>query len=560
MNRTLSLLLVLAILLAGCITKNPQRLTPIPTNPEMVQLEQNLLALQMPSVSPAPLRLTHGITMPPMPPIPPMPRIPIAAPDGAIFYDPFNSGAATPWIFYQGSHLFTNGILRLTVAPNAGMYAYLKTKWTNVSVSADIKLGAGSRGAAVGLRYNLTNGASYQAWIYGSGRLAIEKHSNWYTTWKELAGTTITAPGTTTNNVKLAITNNILTAYLNNTLLLTFTDISAPLLMNGGGIDLSVHGDNTACTADFDNVTVYDLSVVKINPPVITAGLTNDMGIQGQLKTLSVTATGDNLVYLWRTPDGITAVGTNIYTITNLQASGFYTIIVTNPVGRAFSSAYMAMGTTNILTNCIVTPPPTNMLKTSVTLAWCMPDVGSNNAIGGYKIYYGSGAVTNWSPDVYDTNQSPCPGIIVQSGSNWCRTYTNIVDVGTNLTATVSNLVLGVTYYFAATCYDTNLLESDYSSEASYIVPVLALPSIVPLPPPLSPPVNVFLSLVPIGGGQIQLQAKVCPLTVTTILYQTGPGQPWNILVSNVAADIYGNFSYIDTPTDSLRFYIALLQ
>ena len=43
---------------------------------------------------------------------------------------------------------------------------------------------------------------------------------------------------------------------------------------------------------------------------------------------------------------------------------------------------------------------------------------------------------------------------------------------GTNLTVSVSNLVEGTTYYFAATAVDTNGLESDYSTEVSTLIPV----------------------------------------------------------------------------------------
>jgi hypothetical protein len=461
---------------------------------------------------------------------------------GPIFYDPFNSGAATPWTFYQGSHLFTTGILRLNAVQNNGAYAYVRTNWTNISVSADIKLGATSYGGAVGLRYNPTNGASYQAWIYSSGRFAIKKYSNWFNTSTEVVGMSIAAPGTNVNNIKLSVTNNILAAYLNNTLLLTYTDTSSPF--TSGGISLSIWG---AGTADFDNVTVYDLT--QVSAPTIVSGLSNDLGIQGQSKTLSVTATGPGLTYLWKTPSGATTVGTNTYTITNLQEAGSYSVTVTNAAGVDSSAAYLAVGTTNILSDCL--PKPT---KTTVVLAWCPSPSTTNNVIAGYRIYMGSTnpPVAGWKGDVYDTNQPPCPSVLLLPGTNFYRTYTNMMDVGTNLTATVTNLVFGPTYYFAATAYDTNGLESDYSGEVAFSVPT-------PLPP--SPPTNVFLTINLFGPGQIQLQAKVCPTTPTTILYQNMLGLPWNVLATNVTADAYGNFSYVDSTTNSpMRFYRALLQ
>lgn len=472
-------------------------------------------------------------------------------PSGNAFYDDFaTTNSITNWSFYQGANSFTAGQLRLTVAQNAGMYAWVKnSKWTNVSVSADIKLDTTSTwGAAVGVRHNATNGINYQAWIYGSGKVAIEKYpSDWYNGWSEVASATIPAPGVTTNNVKLTITNNVLRVYVNGTQKVVYTDTSSPI-MSGGSVNLGVWGGNGQCRAFFDNVTVYNFDtppVVQTNPPVLIVGLTNTVAIKGQNKTLSVTATGTALTYLWQTPSG-QVVGTNTYTITNVQSARSYGVVITNVLGRVSSSMYLSMGTTNILTNCVSTPA-----KTSVTLAWCQSPPTTNNVIAGYKVYYGSGAVTNWSPDIYATNQPPCPGIIVQQGTNWSRSYTNMVTAGTNLTATVSNLVSGVTYYFAATAYDTNTLESDFSSEVSCTIPM-------PLPP--KPPTNVVLSIIAIGSGQIKLQSKVCPNALSTVLYQTALLKPWFVAASNVVADVYGNFIYIETPTNAMRFYKVLLQ
>ena len=49
--------------------------------------------------------------------------------------------------------------------------------------------------------------------------------------------------------------------------------------------------------------------------------------------------------------------------------------------------------------------------------------------------------------------------------------YTQSEDVGTNTSATISNLTPGVTYYFAATCYDAGESNSGYSTEIAYSVP-----------------------------------------------------------------------------------------
>jgi fibronectin type 3 domain-containing protein len=81
--------------------------------------------------------------------------------------------------------------------------------------------------------------------------------------------------------------------------------------------------------------------------------------------------------------------------------------------------------------------------QSSVTLAW---DASPGSSIAGYRLYEGVASLT----------------------------YTNVLDVGNATTVTVSNLVSGVTYFFAVTAYDTNRLESDYSGEVSYTVPLPA--------------------------------------------------------------------------------------
>src|ERR1044071_3011153 len=76
----------------------------------------------------------------------------------------------------------------------------------------------------------------------------------------------------------------------------------------------------------------------------------------------------------------------------------------------------------------------------SVTLAW---DPSVSGGVTGYNIYYGPAS----------------------------HNYTNMVTAGNATNVTVSGLVSGVTYYFAATAYDSFGIESDYSSETNYVVP-----------------------------------------------------------------------------------------
>jgi len=102
--------------------------------------------------------------------------------------------------------------------------------------------------------------------------------------------------------------------------------------------------------------------------------------------------------------------------------------------------------------------PPAAVAAGTVTLAW---DASSGtNAIANYKVYYGAASAT----------------------------YTNSVAAGTNLTVSVSNLVVGTTYYFAATAVDTSGLESDYSTEVSTMI---APPN---QPPTLNTPADVIVN------------------------------------------------------------------
>ena len=70
-------------------------------------------------------------------------------------------------------------------------------------------------------------------------------------------------------------------------------------------------------------------------------------------------------------------------------------------------------------------------------------------------------------------NPSPSPGVTNYNMYYGSSTgyYTNVVPAGTNLTVTVSNLVRGATYFFAATAVDANNLESIYSNEVSVTTP-----------------------------------------------------------------------------------------
>jgi len=81
----------------------------------------------------------------------------------------------------------------------------------------------------------------------------------------------------------------------------------------------------------------------------------------------------------------------------------------------------------------------------SVTLAW---NPSADPAVAGYYIYYGGAS----------------------------DTYTNEVFAGNATNTTISGLVPGATYYFAATTYNLAGMQSSFSTEVSYQVPADALP------------------------------------------------------------------------------------
>ena len=103
-----------------------------------------------------------------------------------------------------------------------------------------------------------------------------------------------------------------------------------------------------------------------------------------------------------------------------------------------------AAGATNAtpVPNLVFSPPGSQ----NVTLAW---DKSPSANVIGYRLYWG---VTT-------------------------RMYTNMINAGTNLTATVSNLLAGTTFYFAATAYNAALNESTFSNEAQYTPPTNAPPA-----------------------------------------------------------------------------------
>ncbi len=138
----------------------------------------------------------------------------------------------------------------------------------------------------------------------------------------------------------------------------------------------------------------------------------------------------------------------------------------------------------------------------SVTLAW---DPSTDPTVAGYNIYCGSSS----------------------------RNYTNITDAGVRTSVTMSNLVPGATYYFAATTYTLSGLESDYSAETAYAVPITTNP----------PPINLpTIDAIP----DISINENSGPRTVNLTGISAGAGNPAQFLAVNALSS---NPALVPNPT-----------
>lgn len=120
--------------------------------------------------------------------------------------------------------------------------------------------------------------------------------------------------------------------------------------------------------------------------------------------------------------------------VTTSPYSATWPTTLTTDAGAAFNYCIYAQ-------DVVPVTPPTSTNYSSVTLAW---DASPSVEVTGYRIY--------------------------QGGST--RTYTNSFNAGNNLQLTVTNLVQGQTYYFTATAYDAAGVESIFSNEVSYSLPI----------------------------------------------------------------------------------------
>ena len=151
----------------------------------------------------------------------------------------------------------------------------------------------------------------------------------------------------------------------------------------------------------------------------------------------------------------------------------------------------------------------------AVALAW---NASTDPTVTGYNVYYGTAS----------------------------RNYTNVLSAGSATNAVVSNLVSGVTYYFAATTYTVDGMESVYSAEASYAVPV-----------PNNPPTLDALTNLTINqdsGEQVVALTGITSggpnenQTLTVSAFSSNPGLIPNPTVDYTSPDTNGTVTFSPEP------------
>jgi hypothetical protein len=170
---------------------------------------------------------------------------------------------------------------------------------------------------------------------------------------------------------------------------------------------------------------------------------------------------------------------------------------------------------------CLLLTPVRGLAVTgsAVALAW---DPSPDTSVVGYNVYYGTAS----------------------------RSYTNMIPAGDGTNSVVSNLVAGVTYYFAATTFSAAGLESDYSTEASYAVPSVGPPANTP--PTLGQISNLTIAqdsgqqIVQLTGISSGSTNEIQTLSVNA--FSSNPALIPNPVVTYTSPDNTGSLSFSPNP------------
>ena len=153
----------------------------------------------------------------------------------------------------------------------------------------------------------------------------------------------------------------------------------------------------------------------------------------------------------------------------------------------------------------------------NVTLAW---DPNPAPGIAGYRLYYGT-----------------------SSGN-----YGTVLAAGTATTSTASNLTEGATYYFAATAYDTNAIESDFSTEVIYTVPITSSNRAPTLNPLVNVSINESAPLQTVNLAGISSGATNENQTLTVTATSSNPGLIPNPAVLYTSPNATGSITFTPVP------------
>ncbi len=167
-----------------------------------------------------------------------------------------------------------------------------------------------------------------------------------------------------------------------------------------------------------------------------------------------------------------------------------------------------------------ITITPTNVVKTAsdITMAW---DASPDAAVTGYNLYYGTNS------GIYSTNK---------------------INVGNVLTATVRVTPRGVLYFYVATAFDTNGIESPFSNEISNAIPNLIPQNTLTLTTNGSLVYGTTNSLSVVGGsglGAVTYSIISGPGTLigNTSLVVTSASGPITIVATKAEDDIFSSIS-----------------
>jgi hypothetical protein len=177
---------------------------------------------------------------------------------------------------------------------------------------------------------------------------------------------------------------------------------------------------------------------------------------------------------------------------------------------RAWGWASGFKGLKTVISVILFLALPHNPVQ-AVTLGW---DSSPDPTVVGYNVYNG-----------------------VASG-----TYTNVVDVGNATSISISGLVDGTTYYFAVTAYNSFGLESDFSGEISYLVPIAPI-TLARLEIRIAPAGQAVLTVTGQTGHTHDIQATE-DLTVWTSIGRVTLGASGSIDITDTNAASFSQRFY----------------